>query len=515
MPEELKIEKEPLRKLMKEALDDVGASKGVDVGIEDDDAETALAEQRKEMAARGQADGVRVRQHTGATAQHRSTQQHNNCHRKQRQQPRKKEEEEKGQEGRKREEEREAEEGGGEQVKKDATGWKVVTRSKKQKQRRVQIFVKVNGSKATPMEVNLMDDKVEDVMRQIQNDEDVYVTMNGKVLRSDEKLKNCGVSDGCAIQVTSRMRGGGKHKDKKSKVEKKQVTRQEPVRNEGPAVLESEKEADGLCAMVCEQMRWAMETVNTLQSTDEDKRRIAEEVEKVKKAMAGMEKQATGGDLQRVAEMEEGLKKLEKEVQAKDVDDQKMTMNFAETGEKEDTREGGGCAGHVQGRDETHRRNETSGKGKGKGNGGKGKHGGKGEDGDKGVQQSAKMMKDEEEQEADKEDERGRVAPNMGAGGSHPQATSDLQEEENEKKEARVLRWADCNDEDGKEEEEEWKRKVMGLCGSDEEQDGKEEATEEGEERRKREESEERVRRERKESEEKKVARSRRIWKAR
>ena len=184
------------------------------------------------------------------------------------------------------------------------TDWVEVRRRTRRKNcKMVQIFVKVNGPKATSMEVNLTNDNVEDVLKQVQSDEDVYVTMNGQVLRRDEKLKNCGVSDGCAIQVTSRMRGGGKHKDKKSKVEKKQVTRQEPVRNEGPVVLESEKEADGLCATVCEQMRWAMETVNTLQSTDEDKRRIAEEVEEVKKAMAGMEKQATGGDLQRVAEM--------------------------------------------------------------------------------------------------------------------------------------------------------------------------------------------------------------------
>ena len=81
----------------------------------------------------------------------------------------------------------------------------------------VQIFVKVNGSKATPMEVNLTDDKVEDVMRRIQKDEDAYVTMQGKVLGTSEKLKSCGVTDGCTIQVTSRMRGGGQHKDKKSK----------------------------------------------------------------------------------------------------------------------------------------------------------------------------------------------------------------------------------------------------------------------------------------------------------
>ena len=87
----------------------------------------------------------------------------------------------------------------------------------------IQIFVKVNGSKATPMEVNLTDDKVEDVMRRIQKDEDAYVTMHGKVLKRSEKLKRCEVTDGCTIQVTSRMRGGGKHKDKKSKAEKKQA----------------------------------------------------------------------------------------------------------------------------------------------------------------------------------------------------------------------------------------------------------------------------------------------------
>ena len=57
----------------------------------------------------------------------------------------------------------------------------------------------------------------------------------------------------------------------------------------------------------------------------------------------------------------------------------------------------------------------------------------------------------DEDQEAE-EEERGRVAPNMGAGGSHPQATSDPGKE---KKETRVLSWADCNDEEVAENEEE------------------------------------------------------------
>ena len=62
------------------------------------------------------------------------------------------------QEGRRNEKEGEAE------VKKDVTGWTVVTRNRKQR-KMVQIFVRVNGSKATPMDVNLTDDKVEDVIR--------------------------------------------------------------------------------------------------------------------------------------------------------------------------------------------------------------------------------------------------------------------------------------------------------------------------------------------------------------
>ena len=104
----------------------------------------------------------------------------------------------------------------------------------------IQIFVNVDGSRVTPMEVNLTDDEVEDVMRRIQKDEYAYVTTQGKVLKTSEKLKSCGVTNGCTIQVTSRMRGGGKHKDKKSKGEKKQVAQLD----------------DGMCAMACEQMRW-------------------------------------------------------------------------------------------------------------------------------------------------------------------------------------------------------------------------------------------------------------------
>ena len=93
---------------------------------------------------------------------------------------------------------------------------------------------------------------------------DVYVTCDGRILRKDDKLKSCGVRDGCTVQVTSRMRGGGKHKVKKGK-EEKQVAQLD----------------DGMCAMACEQMRQKIENVR--KSTGEDKRCLAEKVEEVRR----------------------------------------------------------------------------------------------------------------------------------------------------------------------------------------------------------------------------------------
>ena len=189
-----------------------------------------------------------------------STQQHNHHKQEQRTEQAVQEGERDQREGEKGQGERESvrkgqrgkEEGGDaeeekcKQVKKDVTGWTVVTRSKRQK-KMVQIFVKVDEAKVTPMEVSLTDGKVEDVMRQVQKDEDVYVTMHGRVLRRDEKLKSCGVTDGCTTQVTSRLRGGGKHKDKKGQKERKRATKpkgpeqkseEEPKRDKGPAIQE-------------------------------------------------------------------------------------------------------------------------------------------------------------------------------------------------------------------------------------------------------------------------------------
>ena len=251
----------------------------------------------------------------------------------------------------------------------------------------VQLFVKVDGMKTVAMEVSL-EEKVQKILNTVSgSDRDVYVMCEGRILRN--KLKSCGVRDGNTVQVMSRMRGGGKHKDKE---EKKQVAQVD----------------DGMCAMACEQMRQVMETFGTLadKSTGEDKRCAVEKVEEVTKAIVGLRKQARGEELQRVAELEEGLKKLEEEMLPWSVEEQEQRRQGEEEqrrqGEEKcgnERKNGGGNDGGDEcdgGRgDERCRTDETSKKGKGKGNGGKGEHEGKGGVGRKGMQQVENLVMDE------------------------------------------------------------------------------------------------------------------------
>ena len=166
--------------------------------------------------------------------------------RRQREEGEKGREREKGRkgEGEKKGKEGAAEEEGEEEVKKDVTDWVEVRRRTRRKSRKtVQILVKVDGGKTSAMEME-MNDKVDDIVKKIPiSAQDVYVTSGGRILKGSDKLKSCEVRDGSTVEVTSRMRGGGKHKDKKSKMEKKQGMKQETLKNEGPAILESEKEA--------------------------------------------------------------------------------------------------------------------------------------------------------------------------------------------------------------------------------------------------------------------------------
>ena len=392
---------------------------------------------------------------------------------------------------------------GGEQVEKDVTGWTEVTRNKRKK--RVQIFVKVDEAKVIPMDVSLTDGKIEDLIRQVQKGEDVYVTMQGRVLRRNEKLKSCGVTDGCTIQVTSRLRGGGRHKDKKSKAEKRP-----DASAKQPEPLQMEKVLEEMVTCIVEgsdvegEQRLQSFLATIQKSTGWDKG-LLENMECRIRQVVEEKRRENIEERDQVAEQEQSKKvnfaeeKRPEETQEQSTDKQDVMSGL------EEPRTGRGSRPLVRGGDERCRADEISRKGKGKGNGGKGEHDGKtGGAGSKGRQQvenlvmdedqgNTGVMRTEEDQEnhredvrklvemmqkeeveqveaADgeqqhsqekgeggesEEDGRGRVAPNMGAGGSHPQATSDPRKEEKKKNETRVLSWADCNDEEGKENEEE------------------------------------------------------------
>ena len=104
----------------------------------------------------------------------------------------------------------------------------------------------MGGMKACLMEASRKD-KVNDVAKKIlttanESDEDVHVTSEGKVLKGNEELEICGVRDGSTVQVVSRPRGGGKHKDKKSKSEKIQAAN--PKRQQEQKCEEEQKSDD-------------------------------------------------------------------------------------------------------------------------------------------------------------------------------------------------------------------------------------------------------------------------------
>ena len=124
-----------------------------------------------------------------------------------------------------------------------------MTRSKKQRKRIVQIFVKVDGGKTSVMEME-MSNNVDDIVKKIPiSDHDVYVTSGGRILTRSDKLESCEVRDGSTIQVTSRMRRGGKHKDKKGQKERKREVKQEGQKLEeelkkdkGPVIQECDRD---------------------------------------------------------------------------------------------------------------------------------------------------------------------------------------------------------------------------------------------------------------------------------
>ena len=269
------------------------------------------------------------------------------------------------------------------------------------------------------------------------------------------------------------MRGGGRHKDKKSKSEKKQTTN--PERPEQKRDGESRSDERPEMITMEEALRRLEENEGYQQIIECASEGSEGEVEqKVQNYLAHIQKVSwmnkeqfehlESGIWQAVEARRKGRDEEQEErrqaQQGQEQSKQGKQVRFGEeqqlgkkgvenAGEPEvmgrttEVRTGRGSTGLVRGRDERCWADETN----RKGNGGKGEHEGKGGGfGHKGKHPETR--------------ERGgrvRMAPNMGAGGSHLQATSDTGKEEKEKKETRVLSWADCNDEEAKENEEEVK----------------------------------------------------------
>ena len=230
-------------------------------------------------------------------------------------------------------------------------------------------------------------------------------------------------------------------------------------------------------------IRWAVEARRKGRDKQQEQRRQAKQGEKTEQEQSKQGKQVRFGEEQQLGKT--GAENTgEPEVMGRTIE----------------VRTGRGSTGLVRGGDERCRADETS-KGKGKGNGGKGEHEGKGG----GFGHSGKQQEMRE-----REEERVRMAPNMGAGGSHPQATSDPGEEQaaegeqqrNEEKEeilkllkgwqeketSPIMRWAwadESTEEESNQENGEEKKETRGMswadCEDDEGEKNKEEQETAGE----------------------------------
>ena len=152
------------------------------------------------------------------------------------------------------------------------------------------------------------EDKVQEILNSVGGSEqDVYVTCEGKMLRKDEQLKSCGVRDGSTIQVTSRVRGGGKHKDKKSKAEKQAASAKTPEQkftdeeegDRGPATQECDR--DAAIRMIEENEDSRKMTESMSEGSDEDMERTLQNYR-----TAGYE--VLGWSQEQVEMMERGLR---------------------------------------------------------------------------------------------------------------------------------------------------------------------------------------------------------------
>ena len=135
--------------------------------------------------------------------------------------------------------------------------------------------------KTSVMEME-MSDKVDDIVKKIPiSDRDVYVTSGRRILRRRDKPESCEVRDGSTIQVTSRMRGGGKVKDKKGQKERKRDVKQEGPeqkleeelkKDKGPVIQECDR--DTVVQMIEESEENRKVMIGMLEENEDNRKMI-------------------------------------------------------------------------------------------------------------------------------------------------------------------------------------------------------------------------------------------------
>ena len=205
-----------------------------------------------------------------------------------------------------------------------------------------------------------MTGKVEDVMRQIPSSEDMYVTMQGRVPKRSEKLKSCGVADGCTIQVVSRLRGGGRNKSKMT-VERKKKSPKKAERSDQNTTEKSTSETNAVFEMFDKCSRtgmggWSAEMMETMLEMDDDQT----------ERMLGMLRSSFPEEIcNDFGSMNEETRRVLKERRRREKDQQKEEVEEQQQQKQEkEVRTGRANAGLVRGEDERCRGNEASGKGK-------------------------------------------------------------------------------------------------------------------------------------------------------
>ena len=195
------------------------------------------------------------------------------------------------------------------------------------------------------------------------------MTLHGRVLKRSEKLKSCEITDGCTIQVTSRVRGGGRHKDKKSQKERKQAA---STRTPEQKFAEEVKSVKGPATQECDR-----DIVVRMMEENEDNRKMIERMSEGSDAdmertlrnyrIAGYE--VLGWDQERVETMERGLRwavearrkgRCTEREQAAGQEQGKKDRFIEVMSKLEELRTGRGNAGLVRGGDERCRTDETS-----------------------------------------------------------------------------------------------------------------------------------------------------------